>query len=90
MVESQYRLVTEKFGITHLLAVSGASMGGMQTIQWGVSHPEMTNALIALTPMARTPAWSVAANEATRKALMADADYNDGNYTTQPEKGWRA
>jgi len=21
---------------------------------------------------------------------MADADYNDGNYTKQPEKGWRA
>jgi homoserine O-acetyltransferase len=90
MVESQYRLVREKFGITHLLAVSGASMGGMQTLQWGVSHPEMMNALIALTPMAKTPAWSVAVNEATRKALMADAEYNNGNYTKQPEKGWRA
>ncbi|MGC2338653.1 MAG: alpha/beta fold hydrolase [Pseudolabrys sp.] len=90
MVESQYRLVREKFGITHLLAVSGASMGGMQTLQWGVSHPEMMTALIALTPMARTPAWSIAVNEATRKALTADAEYNEGNYTEQPEKGWRA
>jgi len=90
MVESQIRLVKEKFGITHLLAVSGASMGGMQTIQWGVCCPEMMDALIALTPMARTPAWSIAVNEATRKALTADAAYNDGNYTQQPEKGWRA
>jgi homoserine O-acetyltransferase len=90
MVESQYRLVREKFGITHLLAVSGASMGGMQTLQWGVSHPEMMSALVALTPMAKTPAWSVAVNEATRKALIADAEYNNGNYTKQPEKGWRA
>jgi len=90
MVESQYRLVKEKFGITRLLAVSGASMGGMQTLQWGVSHPEMMDALIALTPMARTPAWSVAVNEATRKALTADQAYNNGDYTQQPEKGWRA
>jgi len=90
MVESQYRLTKEKFGISHLLAVSGASMGGMQTIQWGVSHPDMMDALIALTPMGRTPAWSIAVNEATRKALVADAAYNDGNYTQQPEKGWRA
>lgn len=90
MVESQYRLVKEKFGITRLLAVSGASMGGMQTLQWGVSHPDMMAALIALTPMAKTPAWSVAVNEATRKALMADAAYDNGNYTQQPEKGWRA
>jgi homoserine O-acetyltransferase len=90
MVESQYRLVKEKFGITRLLAVSGASMGGMQTLQWGVSHPEMMDALIALTPMARTPAWSIAVNEATRKALTADSAYNNGDYTQQPEKGWRA
>lgn len=90
MVESQRRLVVEHFGITHLLAVTGASMGGMQTLQWGVSHPGMMDALIALTPMAKTPAWSVAVNEATRKALMADETWNDGNYTKQPEKGWRA
>src|SRR5262249_3539654 len=47
MIQSQYRLVTEKFGISHLLAVSGASMGGMQTLQWGVSHPDMMDALVA-------------------------------------------
>jgi homoserine O-acetyltransferase/O-succinyltransferase len=90
MIESQYRLVKEKFGIARLLAVSGASMGGMQTLQWGVSHPEMMEALIALTPMAKTPAWSIAVNEATRKALTADAAYNNGDYAQQPEKGWRA
>ena len=90
MIQSQYRLVTEKFGITHLLAVSGASMGGMQTLQWGVSHPDVMDALIALTPMAKTPAWSIAVNEATRKALMADSAYSNGEYAQQPEKGWRA
>ena len=90
MVESQYRLVKEKFGISRLLAVSGASMGGMQTLQWGVSHPDMMEALIALTPMAKTPAWSIAVNEATRKALTGDSTYNNGDYTLQPEKGWRA
>lgn len=89
MVESQRRLV-EHLGITHLVAVSGASMGGMQALQWGVSHPGLMDALVALTPMGRTPAWSIAVNEATRKALTADAGYNDGNYTKQPEKGWRA
>ena len=48
------------------------------------------DALIALTPMAHTPAWSIAVNEATRKALTADSAYNNGDYTQQPEKGWRA
>ena len=38
MVESQKRLV-DHLGIERLFAVVGASMGGMQALQWGVSHP---------------------------------------------------
>jgi homoserine O-acetyltransferase len=88
MVESQ-RLLLEHLGITHLVAVAGASMGGMQTLQWGVSHPEMMDALVALTPMARATPWSIAVNQATRNALMSDPAFNDGHYTSQPERGWR-
>ena len=39
MVHSQHRLLTEQLGVTRLLAVIGASMGGMQALQWAVSHP---------------------------------------------------
>lgn len=88
MVESQYRLL-QHLGITHLVAVTGASMGGMQTLQWGVSHPAMMDALVALTPMARTSAWSIAVNQATRNALMLDPAFNGGRYTAQPAGGWR-
>jgi homoserine O-acetyltransferase/O-succinyltransferase len=38
MVQSQYRLLKEKFGIDHVVAVVGPSMGGMQVLQWGVSN----------------------------------------------------
>jgi homoserine O-acetyltransferase len=89
MVQSQKALL-DHLGIPHVVAVAGASMGGMQVLQWGVSHPQFMDALVALTPMARTAPWAIAVNEATRKALMADAAFNDGNYDKQPEKGWRA
>lgn len=89
MVESQ-RALLQHLGIRHLLAVTGASMGGMQSLQWAVSYPTFMDAVIALTPMARTPAWSVAVNETTRKALLADKSYSGGNYSAQPEGGWRA
>ncbi|MGH1571801.1 alpha/beta fold hydrolase [Methylobacterium sp. P31] len=88
MVESQKRLL-DRLGITHLVAVAGASMGGMQALQWGVSHPDFMDSLVALTPMARTSAWSIAVNEATRKALMLDPTFKDGAYDRQPEQGWR-
>jgi homoserine O-acetyltransferase len=89
MVESQYRLVKEKFGIEHLVAVIGPSMGGMQALQWAVSHPDSMDTLVAMVPLAKTPAWSVAVVEASRKAIMNDAAWDSGNYDTPPEKGIR-
>lgn len=88
MVASQ-KLLLDHLGITHLVAIAGASMGGMQALQWGVSQPDMMDALVAITPMARTAPWSVAVNEATRKALMLDPAFKGGAYETQPELGWR-
>lgn len=83
MVESQRRLV-EHLGVRQLFAVAGASMGGMQALQWGVSHPGMMDRVVAMVPMARTTAWSVAVNEASRRALMADPAWPDGEVT----RGW--
>ena len=80
MVESQYRLMKEKLGIDHVVAVVGPSMGGMQVLQWGVSHPDYMDALVAMVPLAKTPAWTVAVLEATRKAIMLDPAWKDGNY----------
>jgi homoserine O-acetyltransferase len=89
MVESQYRLLKEKFGIDHVVAVVGPSMGGMQTLQWGVSHPDFMDALVAIVPLAKTPGWTVAVLEASRKAIMNDPAWKDGNYDAPPEKGVR-
>ncbi len=48
MVASHYRLVTEKFGFKRLVAIAGASMGGMQGDQWAVSYPDMMDSVMAL------------------------------------------
>ena len=86
MVQSQYRLMKEKLGIDHVVAVVGPSMGGMQVLQWGVSHPDYMDALVAMVPLAKTPAWTVAVLEASRKAIMNDAAWKDGNYEAPPER----
>jgi len=89
MLESQRRLLGEKLGIDHVMAVVGPSMGGMQALQWGVSHPDFMDSLVALVPLARTPAWSAVIVEATRKAIMLDPAWNNGNYTSIPVNGVR-
>jgi homoserine O-acetyltransferase len=89
MIASQYRLVTEHFGITHLAVVTGASMGGMQSLQWAVSHPTMMDRVVAITPLAHTPAWTLAVTAAARMAFTLDPAFNGGNYTKEPEGAWR-
>src|SRR5499426_1068117 len=89
MVQSQYRLMKEKLGIDHVVAVVGPSMGGMQVPQWGVSHPDYMDALVAMVPLAKTPAWTVLVLESSRKAIMLDPAWKNGDYDAPPEAGIR-
>lgn len=91
MVASQHRLVTEKFGLKKLVTVVGASMGGMQALQWGVSHPDMMESVVAIIPLGRTPAWTTGVLEMLRQSIMTDAKFKGGNYAASdpPEQGMR-
>lgn len=89
MVRSQHRLLTEGLGLSAVRAVVGASMGGMQALQWGVSYPGFARRLVAMTAMARTAPWAVAVVDTARHALMADAAWNGSEFTAYPARGWR-
>lgn len=52
MVESQRRLLREVLGVQKLHAVMGISMGGMQSFEWAVSHPDEVNRFV---PIVGTP-----------------------------------
>lgn len=90
MVESQWRLLTRVWGITRLKAVIGASMGGMQALQWAVSHPGAMRACVAMTPMAKTHPWAVLVTETARSCLMADPAWTGDGFRENPVRGWRA
>lgn len=89
MVNAQKHLVSEHFGIDKLLSVVGGSMGGMQTLQWVASYPEMVrNAIPIATTLKHSP-QQIAFDEVGRQAVMADPDWHHGNYYEhkQPERG---
>ena len=48
MVEAERRLVTEVLHVSHLRAVVGVSMGGMQAFEWVVAYPEFMDLAIPL------------------------------------------
>ena len=90
MVAAQHRLLTEPLGIDRLHAIVGASMGGMQALQWAVSHPTFLRALVAMTPMARTTPWAALVTETARACLMADPAWTGDGFDAVPERGWTA
>jgi homoserine O-acetyltransferase len=79
MVRLQKMLV-DHLGIGKLLAVAGGSMGGMQALEWAVSYPDRVVAAIPIACTTRHSAQQIAFNEVGRQAIMADPDWNGGDY----------
>ena len=79
MVRAQKSLI-DHLGIKKLLAVVGGSIGGMQVLEWCVKYPDMVRAAIPLATTTRHSALAIAFNEVARQAIMADPNWNNGNY----------
>jgi homoserine O-acetyltransferase len=88
MVQAQQNLINF-LGIEKLLSVIGGSMGGMQVLQWMVSHPDrICSAIPIATTMKHSP-QQIAFNETGRQAIMADPNWKRGHYYGKsiPAKG---
>lgn len=89
MVNSQSRLM-QYLSVERLHAVVGASMGGMQALQWAVSYPSAMTKVVAMTPMAKTAPWAAAINAAARAALMADPQWAQLDHYSAGVEAWIA
>jgi len=85
MVEAEYRLLTEGFGVKHARLIMGTSMGCMHTWLFGEQHPDFMDALM---PLACLPTAMSGRNRVWRKvvidAIRNDPAWNGGEYTKQP------
>jgi len=79
MVRLQKMLI-DRLGIKKLLSVSGGSMGAMQALEWAVSYPDAVASSIPIAGTSRHSPQQIAFNEVGRQAIMADPDWNEGNY----------
>ena len=89
MVKTQIFLL-DHFGIDKLFCVTGGSMGGMQVLQFASLFPNKTYAAIPIACSASHSAQNIALNELGRQAIMADQNWNKGNYfrtNLSPDKG---
>jgi homoserine O-acetyltransferase len=84
MVNVQKKLI-DHLGIKKLFAVTGGSMGGMQALQWAASFPQSTRLVIPIASAVRQSAQNIAFHEAGRRAIIADPNWNGGNYYGKKE-----
>lgn len=57
LVDTQHRLLHDVLALDHVYAVMGASMGGMQIVQWTVQFPGYMDKAVAIVPTPRTATY---------------------------------
>ncbi len=89
MVRAHIALL-DGLGIERLHAVVGGSMGGMQALSLAANFPERAARVLAIATTARHSAQNIAFHEVGRQAIMADPDWQGGEYYGSgraPDKG---
>ncbi len=79
------KALMDYLGIKKLLSVIGGSIGGMQALEWCVRHPEMVVSAIPLASTTKHSALAIAFNEVARQAIIADPNWNNGDYYSGPK-----
>jgi homoserine O-acetyltransferase len=87
MVESERRLVTEVFHLSHLRAVMGISMGGMQTFEWAVAYPDFMDVAITMAGSPQSTSYDKLQWTAMIDAIELDPAWNNGNPTGSMKHG---
>jgi homoserine O-acetyltransferase len=72
--------VADALGIGRWALVIGGSMGGMRALEWAVSHPERTQALLLLACPAAASAEQIAWANIQLHAIRSDPHWLGGDY----------
>jgi homoserine O-acetyltransferase/O-succinyltransferase len=84
-----HTLLLDHLGIGTLFAAIGGSMGGMQVLELAARYPARLRNAVIIASAARHSAQNIAFHEVGRQAIMADPNWNGGDYYggAQPSKG---
>jgi len=87
MVESEHRLATDVLRLSHLRAVMGLSMGGMQTFEWAVAYPDFMDLVIPMAGSPQSTSYDKLLWTAEIDAIELDPAWNHGKPTGPMNRG---
>src|SRR3984893_11252296 len=88
MVDAEHRLLTDVLHISHLHAVMGISMGGMQTFEWAVAYPDFMDLAIPMVGSPQSTSFDKLLWAAEIDAIELDPAWNNGNPTVPLARGF--
>ena len=77
-----HRGLARHLRIDRFAAVVGGSLGGMQVLQWAISHPEEVGRALIFAASSRLTAQNIAFSAVGRQAIMRDSHFMDGRFLT--------
>ena len=84
-VKIQKKLL-DYLAISKLACVAGGSMGGMEAMQFSITYPDCVNSVILIATTSRLSPQAIAFNAVGRNAIIADPNWNNGNYYESDKK----
>jgi len=89
-INCQHKLLTEKLKIKKIALVTGWSMAGSQAYQWAAQFPNMVQSILPFCASAKTSIHNHVFLEGVKAALIADKNWNNGDYKSPPVAGLKA
>jgi homoserine O-acetyltransferase len=79
------RLFSDTLGVERWAAVIGGSMGGMQALEWAITHPERVERVAVLAAPPISSADQIALNSVQNEAIRIDPAFAGGEYYDAPD-----
>ena len=89
-ISCQQKLLIQKLKVKKIALVTGWSMAGCQAYQWASQFPVMVKSILPFCASAKTSIHNHVFLEGVKAALIADQNWNNGNYKSPPIAGLKA